>query len=332
MVFTTRNFEILGKSVIPGETKTIELKIATLHTMTELKIPIIVSRSVYDGPTVLLTAGLHGDELTGIEIVRQIIRRGINYPKCGTIICIPLVNVFGFVNQSRDFPDGRDLNRVFPGSANGSLASRFAYRIMQDIIPAVDYVIDFHAGGRGRFNVPQIRIEPNNTELDALAEAFSTQFLLHSNNIDGSFRAACDKLNKKYLLYEAGKALDINNDVIEEGIQGTIRFLDKLQMLNTNFTVKEPSQTMVCIENSTWVRAQYSGLLHNFVRPGTLVKAGMQLGKITDPYGLVEEPILAPNDGYIICKNQAAIVFQGDAVYHISTKLKNDQERTTPEI
>ncbi|RRA94670.1 succinylglutamate desuccinylase/aspartoacylase family protein [Paenimyroides viscosum] len=332
MHFTTRNFEILGKSVIPGETKTIELNIATLHTMTELKIPIIVSRSVYDGPTVLLIAGLHGDELTGIEIVRQLISKGINYPKCGTIICVPLVNVFGFVNQSRDFPDGRDLNRVFPGSQSGSLASRFAYRIMQDIIPTVDYIIDFHAGGRGRFNVPQIRIEPNNEELDTLAEAFSTHFILHSNNIEGSFRAACDKLGKKYILFEGGKALDINNDVIEEGLQGTIRFLDKLQMLNNNFAVKEPTREMVCIENSTWIRAQYSGLLHNFVRPGTLVKAGTQLGKITDPYGLVEEPILAPNDGYIICKNQAAIVFQGDAVYHISTKLKNDQERITQEI
>ena len=144
--------------------------------MTELNVPIIVSRSIYEGPTVLLSAGLHGDELTGIEIVRQIIRQGISYPACGTIICIPLINVFGFVNQDRDFPDGRDLNRVFPGSANGSLASRFAYRIMQDIVPYVDYVIDYHAGGRGRFNVPQIRIEPNNEELATLAHAFSAPF------------------------------------------------------------------------------------------------------------------------------------------------------------
>ncbi len=328
MNFTTRNFELLGKSVIPGETKTIELNIATLHTMTELKVPIIVSRSIYEGPTVLLTAGLHGDELTGIEIIRQIIRRGINYPNCGTIICIPIVNVFGFVNQSRDFPDGRDLNRVFPGSANGSLASRFAYRIMQDVVPSVDYVIDFHAGGRGRFNVPQIRIEPRQPELDELADAFSTHFVLYSNNIDGSFREACDKLGKKYLLFEAGKALDICNEAIEEGIQGTIRFLDKLQMLNSNFTSKAPSQKMVRIENSTWIRAQYSGILHNFIHNGTFVKAGSQLGKITDPYGLVEESIVAPNDGFIICENQAAIVFQGDAVYHISTKLKDDEERT----
>lgn len=322
MQFTTRNFEILGKSVIPGESKTIELNIAKLHTMTELTVPIIVSRSVYDGPTVLLTAGLHGDELTGIEIVRQIIRRGINYPKCGTIICMPLVNVFGFVNQSRDFPDGRDLNRVFPGSANGSLASRFAYRIMQDIIPTVDYVIDFHAGGRSRFNAPQVRIEPNNKELDFLAEAFSTHFILYSNNIEGSFRNACDKLGKKYLLFEGGKALDINTQIIEEGIQGTTRFFDKLQMLHSNFSIEIPTKEMICIENSTWIRARYSGLLHNFTPNGTFVKEGTELGKITDPYGLVEEPILAPNDGYIICENQASIVFQGDAVYHISTQLK----------
>ena len=321
---TTQNFELLGKQVIPGETKTIELNIATLHTTTELKVPIIVSRSIYEGPTVLLTAGLHGDELTGIEIVRQIIRRGINYPNCGTIICIPLVNVFGFVNQARDFPDGRDLNRIFPGSANGSLASRFAYRIMQDVVPVVDYVIDFHAGGRGRFNVPQIRIEPNNKVLDVLAHAFATHFILYSNNIDGSFREACDKLGKKYLLFEAGKALDINNEVIEEGIQGTIRFLDKLNMLNSNFTAKQPEKEMVVIESSTWIRAQYSGMLHNFIHNGAFVKAGTQLGKITDPYGLIEEAIVAPNDGYIICENQAAIVFQGDAVYHISTKLEND--------
>lgn len=324
MQLTSKPFELLGKLVIPGETKTIELNIATLHTMTELKVPIIVSRSIYDGPTVLLTAGLHGDELTGIEIVRQIIRRGINYPNCGTIICIPLVNVFGFVNQSRDFPDGRDLNRVFPGSQNGSLASRFAFRIMQDVIPVVDYVLDYHSGGRGRFNVPQIRIETRNDELEQLAKAFDTHFILYSKNIEGSFREACDKLNKKYLLYEGGKALDINHYVIEEGIQGTIRFLNTLNMLNKNFHPKQPTKKMIAIENSSWIRAQYSGMLHNFVPHGAFVKAGTQLGKITDPYGLIEESIIAPNDGYIICENQGAIVFQGDAVYHISTKLKND--------
>ena len=324
MLISNKEFTLLNKTIIPGETKIIDLNIATLHTMTELKVPVIVSRSIYDGPTVLLSAGLHGDELTGIEIVRQIIRRGINYPACGTIICIPLINVFGFVNQDRDFPDGRDLNRVFPGSANGSLASRFAYHLMQDIIPSVDYVIDFHAGGRSRFNVSQIRIEPNNPALDEVANAFLAPFLLYSENIDGSFREACDKVGVNYLLFEGGKALDIHDEIIEEGIQGTMRFLDNLNMLNPNFCSQIPSKPTVFIENSLWIRAQYSGLLHNYITNGTFVKEGAVLGIISDPYGTVEEPIIAPNDGYIICQNQAAIVFQGDAIYHISTKLKDE--------
>lgn len=324
MLISNKEFTLLNKTIIPGETKIIDLNIATLHTMTELKVPVIVSRSIYDGPTVLLSAGLHGDELTGIEIVRQIIRRGINYPACGTIICIPLINVFGFVNQDRDFPDGRDLNRVFPGSANGSLASRFAYHLMQDIIPSVDYVIDFHAGGRSRFNVSQIRIEPNNPALDEVANAFLAPFLLYSENIDGSFREACDKVGVNYLLFEGGKALDIHEEVIEEGIQGTMRFLDNLNMLNPNFCSQIPYKPTVFIENSLWIRAQYSGLLHNYITNGTFVKEGAVLGIISDPYGTVEEPIIAPNDGYIICQNQAAIVFQGDAIYHISTKLKDE--------
>jgi|SRR5690554_339288 len=313
---------LLDKKIIPGETKIIHLNIARLHTMTDLNIPIIVSRSIYDGPTVLLSAGLHGDELTGIEIIRNIIHEGINYPACGTIICIPLINVFGFVNQDRNFPDGRDLNRVFPGSINGSLASRFAYRLMEDIIPHVDYVIDYHAGGRSRFNVPQIRIEPENKELFSLAEAFSAPFLLYSSNISGSFREACDLAKVKYLLFEGGKAMDIDTSVVQTGVQGTIRFLDHLHMLNNKFSAQLPDHPMIRISNSVWVRAQYSGMFHNFVKNGAFVKEGDELGKITDPYGSIEEAVLAPNNGYIICINQAAIVFQGDAVYHISTMLE----------
>lgn len=324
MHFSNKEFTILDKKIIPGETKIINLNIAQLHTMTELNVPVVVSRSVYDGPTVLLTAGLHGDELTGIEIVRRIIRKGINYPACGTIICMPLINIFGFVNQDRDFPDGRDLNRVFPGSINGSLASRFAYRIMQDIIPHVDYVIDFHAGGRSRFNVPQIRIEPNKIELDELANAFSAPFLLYSENIDGSFREACDKLGVKYLLFEGGKALDIDYNVVETGVQGTIRFLDNLNMLHSNFSSQLPLQETIKITNSYWIRANNSGLFHNFVKNGSFVNEGDVLAKITDPYGLIEQEVKATNSGYIICLNEASIVFEGDAIYHISTKIKNE--------
>src|SRR5690625_1714177 len=208
---SSENFEILDQKILPGETKTVNLKIAQLHTMTELNIPIIVSHSGIEGPVVLFSAGLHGDEINGTEIVRRIIHENINQPKIGTIICIPIVNVFGFVNQTREFPDGRDLNRMFPGIAKGSLASQFAYNLMQHIIPKVDYVIDFHAGGRKRFNAAQVRIESGKPELEEMAAAFQAPFLLYSKNIDGSFRQACDANNVKYLLFEGGKSLDIND-------------------------------------------------------------------------------------------------------------------------
>jgi len=319
----TESFQILDKEILPGETKTVNLKIAQLHTMTELKIPIIVSHSNKKGPVVLLSAGLHGDEFNGVETVRQIIRKKINRPKAGTIICIPLVNVFGFVNQSREFPDGRDLNRVFPGSANGSLASQFAYNLMEHIIPKVDYVVDFHAGGRSRFNVSQIRIEENQPELEALAAAFQSPFLLYSKNIEGSFRESCDKLGKKYLLFEGGKSLDINSGIVDQAIEGTIRLLAHLEMLHEKFEPNPVENPMIYIEDSTWLRADVSGLFQSISSPGTYVEAEQTIAWITDPYGSMEIPVLAPHSGYIINENQGAIIFQGDAIFHISSKIKN---------
>lgn len=323
-MFANTEFTLLNKTVIPGETKTIELNIATLHTMTELKVPIIVSRSIYEGPTVLFSAGLHGDELTGIEIVRQIIDQQIHLPQAGTIICIPLINVFGFVNQTREFPDGRDLNRVFPGSANGSLAGRFAYHLIKEVIPSVDYVIDFHAGGKSRFNASQIRIEPNHPDLEEMARAFQPPFILYSSNIEGSFRKACDDMNVKYILFEGGKSLDINRDIVQDGIDGSIRFLHHLGMLNKEIEVPIVKTPITYITQSTWIRAQYSGLFHSHTQYGEYVEEGQVLALITDPYGSMQEEVLAPNSGYIINENQGPIVFQGDAIYHISTVVKDE--------
>lgn len=189
-----KEITIFNETILPGESKTIHMQIAKLHTMTDLQIPIIVERSKLEGPTVLFSAGLHGDEINGTEIVRQLIVQKINKPKRGTIICMPIINIFGFVNQTREFPDGRDLNRVFPGSKTGSLASRFAHYILQEIIPHVDYAIDFHAGGAQRFNAPQLRIVPNNEELKQLSDVFGAPFTLYSNHISGSFRTSCDHM------------------------------------------------------------------------------------------------------------------------------------------
>lgn len=315
---------ILKETIIAGESKTINMEIAKLHTMTKLKIPIIVERSKLAGPTVLFTACLHGDEINGTEIVRQLIVQKINKPKRGTVICIPIINIFGFINKTREFPDGRDLNRVFPGSKTGSLASRFAYYILKDIIPHVDYAIDFHAGGASRFNAPQIRIVPDNKELKKLSDVFNAPFTLYSKNISGTFRNSCDKLGVKMLLFEGGKSLDINDAVTKEAIEGTKRFLTHLDMLNPRKKAISNENKTIYIEKSNWVRAKHSGMFHGLTTIGSFVKKGDLLATISDPYGKVEHKVKAPHAGFIINVNDAPIIYQGDAVFHISTQLENE--------
>ncbi|MEO8252792.1 MAG: succinylglutamate desuccinylase/aspartoacylase family protein [Flavobacterium sp.] len=317
----TKSMIILGESILPGESKTINMEIAKLFNSTKLKIPIIVRRSKTDGPVVLFSAGIHGDEINGIEIVRQIITKKINKPKKGTIICIPIINMFGFINKSREFPDGRDLNRVFPGSKKGSLASQFAYHILTEIMPLVDYAIDFHAGGASRFNAPQIRIEPKNAELKILADVFNAPFTLYSKNIAGSFRNTSQKSNVKMLLFEGGKSLDINNTIAETALEGVKRFLDYLGMLDLKNKTSKSLQESIYIQKSMWIRANHSGLLHNSNQIGSFVKKGTVLATITDPFGKFERKIKAPNDGYIINTNHSPIVYKGDAIYHISQQI-----------
>lgn len=312
---------ILGESILPGESKTIDMEIAKLHNTAKLKIPIIVSRSKIDGPTVLFSAGIHGDEVNGVEIVRQLIAKKINKPTRGTIICIPIINMFGFINMSRQFPDGRDLNRVFPGSKKGSLAGRFAYHILTEIMPLVDYAVDFHAGGASRFNAPQIRLAPNSPDLKQLADVFNAPFTLFSKNIAGSFRNASQKLNVKMLLFEGGKSSDINDSVANAGLAGAKRFLSHLNMLDSRHIVEQPEEETIYIEKSSWIRAKCSGLLHDNNTIGTFVKKGTVLATITDPFGKFEHIVKATNDGYIINANHSPIVYQGDAIYHISKTI-----------
>ena len=318
-----KKITIFNETILPGKSKTINMQIGKLHTMTDLHIPIIVERSNTEGPVILFTAGLHGDEINGTEIVRELIVQKINKPKCGTIICIPVINIFGFVNKTREFPDGRDLNRIFPGSKTGSLASQFAYYILKEIVPHVDYAIDFHAGGAQRFNAPQIRIVPNNAELKTLSDVFGAPFTLYSNNISGSFRSSCDKMNVKMLLFEGGKSVDINNAVTHEAVEGTKRFLTHFEMLKSKHITSKPNKT-IYIETSGWIRANFSGMFHGLKQIGSFVTKGELLATISDPFGTVNHKVKAPHSGYLINVNNAPIVYQGDAVFHISKKLEND--------
>lgn len=315
-----KTLEILGEKIELGESKTVDFNIAKLFTSTNIAIPVIIERSLIPGPTILITAAIHGDEINGVEIVRQLIARKINKPKRGSIICIPILNVFGFLNNERAFPDGRDLNRVFPGNKRGSLASRVAYYLTTQVLPHVDYCMDFHTGGASRFNAPQVRVNPGDENLLKLAKVFNVPFIVYSKNLKKSYRATCNKLGIPIVLFEGGKSLESNTQIVNYGVRGIKRFLYFLDMLDSKFNVTNPIKDSVIIEKSRWIRAQKSGLFHLNIKCSKWVEKGEILATITDPYGKMTFNVIATNEGFIINVNQTPIVHQGDAIFHISTK------------
>jgi len=322
-----KSITVLGENIKAGESRELNFSVANLHTTSSIDVPVFVERSKKPGPIVLFTAGIHGDEVNGVEIVRQIIAKGINKPKRGTIICMPVINVFGFVNLEREFPDGRDLNRVFPGSSKGSLASRVAHKLMKEVLPDVDFVLDFHTGGSRRFNAPQIRLAPNQPELDELANIFNAPFVLYSKNIKKTFRSACSKLGKPLLLFEGGKSFHIDTLVTNTGVNGVKRILKHFDMLGVKFKTSNPKKNPVFIIESKWQRANFSGMFKPVISINSEVKKGDVIGNITDPYGKINHFVKASYSGYIINVNESPIVYQGDALFRISTKLKTNGDK-----
>ncbi len=310
---------LLNQEIKRGERTVLELEIAKLHTRNSLKMPIIVERAEEDGPVLLLMAGIHGDEINGVAIIRDMILDKLNKPQRGSVICIPVYNVFGYLNQSRDFPDGRDLNRVFPGSKNGSLASQFANRFIKEIAPNVDYIIDFHAGGAGRENYPNVRcVLSDETNLE-LAKIFNAPFIVNSKYIPKSLRETCHRLGIPFLLYEGGKSLSLDDFVIEKGIEGAINVMKHLGMLPGKPKVRRES---VIVSKSKWIRSPHSGMFQLLIKNGSYVTKRDVLGKITDPSGGFIRQVLAPFDCYIFGTNTAPIVHKGDALYHVSVDIK----------
>lgn len=315
-----KTIKILHTEIKPGKSAILNLDIARLHTHTKIEVPVIVERGKKPGPTLLLLAGIHGDEVNGVEIVRKIISQKFNKPTAGMVICVPVLNVFGFINQTREFPDGRDLNRFFPGTKTGSLASRFAYYFMKHIVPKIDYCIDFHTGGASRFNHPQLRIDPEKPECMRLATVFGTKFILHAPNRDKSFRQSVGNLGKTVLLFEGGKSQFLDHRITQSGVEGTLRVMHELGLRNFSKEISGFAKTPrpVIIKDSAWVRAKYSGMFRAHLEVGTKVKKGEIIGTITDPFGKFRSVVKAPWDGYIIGLNQHPIVNQGNALAHLS--------------
>lgn len=310
---------ILGTEILPGTGAQLSLNVAKLHTHTPVHVPIFVERAEKDGPTILLMAGMHGDEINGMEIIRRVIRKGWNKPNSGTIICMPVFNIFGYLNVRRELPDGRDLNRSFPGTKNGSLASQFAYQFMKEIAPNVDLVIDFHTGSAQRSNMAQIRCLLNDAVSMELAYVFNPPFIVHTSHISKSVREAMNKRGKKILLFEGGKTNSIDEKIVEEGLAGIQRVLNHLGM--KAFKTEVPEHLPTVILSSKWLRAPNSGVFQSVVQNGSKVAIGTVLGIVSDPFGSIEKKIKSTMEGYIICVNESPLVNKGDAVFHIGTSV-----------
>lgn len=308
------DFSINAQIVRAGESRQITLNSYELHTKTNIEIPVFVFRSKEAGPTVLLSAGMHGEETNGIEIIRRIITRDeVKHLNCGSIIAIPVINSVSFLFGSRELPDGRDLNRCFPGNKNGSFGSRIAYDLMKHIVPLIDFGIDFHTGGAKINNSPQIRCVFEFPDNVSLAEKFSPPLIIDSSYRDGTFRKEAAKKGKPILVYEGGESMRFDYTAVNEGVNGCLRLMKSCGMLNIDI----PNNPAVKIRKDTWVRANASGLFHMNVTNGAYVEKNDLLGVICNPFGSVEHKIRSGTEGYIVGINNQPVVNQGDALIHI---------------
>jgi predicted deacylase len=300
--------------ILPGQSEEIILNTYQLASRTNIDVPMFVMRSVNPGPVVLLQAGMHGDEINGIETLRNLLRMPeIKNPLRGTIIIIPILNVISFINGSRDLPDEKDLNRCFPGSKTGSLGSRIAYDLIKQVIPQIDFGIDFHTGGAKINNYPQLRCVFENEANITIAKMFGPSFLINSGYREKSLRKEAEKRGKSILVFEGGESLRFNKQAINEGIQGCLRLLNKLEMID----VEVPENETILINNSTWVRAKLSGLFRTTKKYGVFIEKGSEIGTLADPYGENEYKIHAPDNCFIIGINNQPVINEGDAIMHL---------------
>ncbi|CAN5660727.1 M14 family metallopeptidase [soil metagenome] len=325
------SFEIGGVRIRPGSARAVALPITRLVTGAEVDLPVRVVHGREDGPTVWVDAAIHGDEAVGVEVIRQVLADLSPKTFRGTLIAIPIVNVLGFMAGDRYLPDRRDLNRSFPGSSRGSLASRIAHLMMTEVVAKCEVGIDLHTGSDRRTNLPQIRADLEDPRTRELAEAFAAPVMLHARIRDGSLRHAAREQGAKVLLYEAGEAWRLDDWAIDAGVAGVRRVLAALGMTEpVDATAPEPS---VACFRSGWVRARGTGILHLEVKLGQAVSEGERLGGLFDSFGKRVRLVRAERSGIVIGRTQAPLVNRGDAVVHIaSTDGAPGEESDLPDL
>lgn len=323
--------EVGGARVAPGTRVQLELPAARLPTHTEMHIPVTVVHGKKPGPRLWVSAAVHGDELNGVEVIRRLLERLVDPLRSGTLIAAPIVNVFGFIGQSRYLPDRRDLNRMFPGSKRGSLASRLAHIFMTEIVRHATHGIDLHTASLEKSNHPQIRADLSDPETRRCAVAFAAPLMIDSPARSGSLRSAASKLGRPVLVYEAGEAQRFNPEAIRIGVEGVLSVMAELGMISRRFRVRRRRSMQV--DETRWVRARAGGLLRLYVTEGQLVPAGFVLAMVADAFGDGPTYLQAPFEGIVIGVAQNPVVHAGDGVVHVGRIVPSavpSNDRTTP--
>ncbi len=288
----------IGQSQIKlGETRDVELKVSETYAGVPVNLLVRVIRSKTKGPTVFLTGAVHGDELNGTGIIREIMLSDLKLEQ-GSLICVPVVNIFGFENHSRYLPDRRDLNRSFPGSETGSLAMRLAHIIYQEIISQSDFGMDLHTAAVRRTNYPQIRANMDQKEIARIAKAFGCEVIINKERHENSLREAAIKKGCPTILYEAGEVLKLEPRMVQLGVRGVLNVLKVLGMISGK--PKEPVYQAVVQERTQWIRSDVGGMLHFHIRPGDIVRKGDKLATCERLFSSDAQPIESPIEGIVI--------------------------------
>jgi predicted deacylase len=324
-------FCINGQTIRPGERALVDLPLPRLNSHSRLSMPVHVIHGRRDGPRLFVSAAVHGDELNGVEIIRRLLNHSGLERLHGSLVAVPVANVYGVIHQSRYLPDRRDLNRSFPGSAEGSLTARVAHLFMEEIVSRCSHGIDLHTGANHRTNLPQIRANLDDPETERLARAFGVPVLLNSSLRDGSLREAAAEHGIPMLLYEAGEALRFDELSIRVGVHGLLGVMRALGMLRTRGRRAARASEPFVARTSTWARAHESGMLRTTAPLGARVHKGEALGFVDDPYTGTEHPILAHVRGVVIGRTNLPIVHEGDAVFHIA-RFRDDVDEVAGQV
>lgn len=304
-------------AVAPGKRGAFDIAVSRVASGQLVTMPVRILHGAKPGPVLFVSAGIHGDEITGVEIVRRVLKRIAPGKLSGTLIGVPIVNVYGFVANSRYLPDRRDLNRCFPGSEHGSLAARLAWLFRTEVIARADFGIDLHSAAIHRMNLPQVRISPDAQRSAELAAAFSPPAIITAPLREGSMRGFARAQDVEMLLYEAGEGLRFDDFSIRVGVNGIVRVMAAMGMLR----LKRREQTIappVYASRSLWIRAPRGGTCLLSAKTGSVVAADQRIGIVADPVGREEAPVITPIAGLVIGLSRLGVVNRGDALVHIA--------------